>query len=373
MEARLISWQESGCDHLVRKRSKFMFFASDNWAGAAPEISAALTAVSEGYATAYGESDLDRRIEQAFAELFEKECDVFFVGTGTAANSLAAAMTIKPGGVVFCHNEAHLIANEGGAPEFLSGGGRMVAVGGRSGLMDHRELEAIVGRYPGTFNHLGQGTMISITQATEAGTVYSLEQIGEIGAVADRHNLSLHMDGARFANALVKLDCSPAEMTWKRGVDLISFGGTKNGCWCAEALIVFSDELRESFKFARKRTGHLFSKTRFISAQFEAYLKDDLWLRLARHSNAIGEKLEAVIRGSNRVRLAWPSQSNQVFFVAETAVAKDLLEKGAHFYPFAVPRELADEVGDTEQVYRLVTSFCSTEEEVEAFSDLLAG
>ena len=346
-----------------------MIFGSDNWSGVAPEVSASLEKHSGGMAVAYGDSELDKRLEARFEELFEKPCSVFFVGTGTAANSLAIAATIKPGGVVLCHSEAHIVANEGGAPEFLSGGGRLAPVNGGLGKICASELEKRVTEFPSSFNHLGQASMISITQATEAGTVYSLEEIQSIGSVAKQRNVPLHMDGARFANALVKLDVSPAEMTWKQGVDMVSFGGTKNGCWCAEALIVFNQDLIEHFQFVRKRAGHLFSKTRFISAQFEAYLNDDLWLRLARYSNSIGARLEEGIRKSNAVRLAWPSDSNQVFFIAERNHAERALEKGACFFPFPVPRGMEDEVSDNEQIYRLVAGFSSTEQDVE---DLLA-
>lgn len=348
-----------------------MNFASDNWSGAAPEISEALARHASGFATAYGDSELDRSVEQKFAEVFERDCAVFFVGTGTAANSLAAAVVSKPGGVVFCHSEAHLIANEGGAPQFLTSGGRMVPVLGDRGKMNPEDLQKQIGFYPNNFNHLGQGTLVSITQSTEAGTVYSREEISAIGDVARNAGLPLHMDGARFANGLVRLGCSPAEMTWKQGVDMVSFGGTKNGCWCAEALLVFDNKLIEEFKFHRKRMGHLFSKTRFISAQFSAYLEDDIWLRLARHSNAIGEKLEQAIRSSNKVRLAWESESNQVFFIAQKQYAEGMLSNGAHFYPFATPRFLEGSLLPDEHVYRLVTAFNSTEEEVEAFAEML--
>ena len=342
-----------------------MIFGSDNWSGVAPEISASLEKHSSGMAVAYGESELDKRLEARFEELFERSCAVFFVGTGTAANSLAIAATMKPGGVVLCHSEAHIIANEGGAPEFLSGGGRLVPVSGKLGKISAGELERRAGQFSSSFNHLGQLSMISITQATEAGTIYSLDEIEAISSIARANDIPLHMDGARFANALVKLDVSPAEMTWKRGVDMVSFGATKNGCWCAEALVVFNQELIEHFQFVRKRAGHLFSKTRFISAQFEAYLNDDLWLRLARHSNSIGKLLEDGIRKSNSVRLAWPGESNQVFFIAQRDHAEKAIEKGAFFHPFPAPFGMENDVADDEQIYRLVAGFSSTERDVE--------
>jgi len=349
-----------------------MIFGSDNWAGAAPEISQALMRHSTGLAVAYGNSDLDRKIEQRFDEIFETECGVFFVGTGTAANSLAIAATMKPGGMVLCHTESHLYANEGGAPEFLSGGGRLALVEGKNGKINPEKLETNIAAYPADFNHFGQATIVSITQTTEAGTVYSLDEISAIGEICKAHDTPLHMDGARFANAMVKLDCSPAEMTWKQGVDMVSFGATKNGCWCAEALIVFNQDLLSHFEFIRKRSGHLFSKSRFISAQLEAYLEDDVWLRLARHSNEFGKKLEQVVRNSNHVRPAWPSDSNQVFFIADKDKANSWIEKGARFYPFPTPRGMEQDISPNEQIYRLVASFATRQEHIEQLADVFS-
>ncbi len=348
-----------------------MIFGSDNWSGAAPEISEALMRHSTGLAVAYGDSDLDKSIENRFNEVFETDCAVFFVGTGTAANSLAIAATMKPGGVVFCHNEAHVAASEGSAPEFLSGGGRLALVGGNHCKIDPELLDKTAGEYPQEFNHLGQATMVTMTQATEAGTVYSLDEISALSEIAKKYKIPLHMDGARFANALVKLGCTPAEMTWKRGVDMVSFGATKNGCWCAEALVVFNRDLLSHFQFIRKRSGHLFSKTRFISAQLEAYLEDDLWLKLARHSNAMGAELEKTLRSSNHVRPAWPSDSNQVFFIADKTKAQKWLDKGARFHPFPTPKGMETDITENEQVYRLVASFVTQQNDIDALSEII--
>ncbi len=348
-----------------------MFFGSDNWAGAAPEISDSLAKHATGHAFAYGDGVLDSRVEETFREVFETDCKVFFVGTGTAANCLAFAACMKPGGVGFCHSDAHITANEGGGPEFATGGGRLCLVGGENGKICAEKLETAVSAYPQSFNHFGRGTMVSITQTTEAGTRYDLDEIGAISQVAKRHGLYLHMDGARFANALVDLDCSPAEMTWKNGVDLVSFGGTKNGCWCAEALIVFDPDVAREIEFLRKQMGHLFSKTRFITAQFEAYFKDGLWLQLARHSNAIGQALTTVIEESNHVRLPWKGSTNQVFFVADREKADRWLGAGAHFHPFPTPQSLSGEVAENEQIFRLVASFISTQEEVNNLAGVL--
>ena len=355
----------------MNRGSQQMIFASDNWAAAAPEISKALESHSKGMATAYGESDLDCRVEALFSEIFETELSVFFVGTGTAANSLAMAATSKPGGVAFCHNEAHIVEDECGAPEFLSSGGRLDRVSGEHGKINPAALTQAIARYPKFFNHQGRATLVSITQASEIGSVYSCEEIAEISAIAHENELATHMDGARFANALVNLDVSPADMTWRSGIDLLSFGGTKNGCWCAEALVVFNPTISENLPYLRKRSGHLFSKTRFVSAQFEAYFTDGLWLDLANHSNAMARRLAKGIRKSNRARMAWESQSNLVFFVTRRSVAEELTSSGARFHPNVVPRDYCETVEPDECIYRLVASFATTEADVDEFLGLL--
>ena len=239
------------------------------------------------------------RSSERFTEIFEREVAVFFVGTGTAANSLSLAAFNQPGGISFCHREAHVIEDECGAPEYLIG--RLAAAcrrwrAGQASTPDN--LERAIGRFAPEFVHCGRPMAVSITQATEVGTVYSLDEIEAISAIAKQHDLPLHMDGARFANALVALDTTPAEMTWKRGVDILSFGGTKNGCWCAEAVVLFDLDRAEELAFLRKRAAQLFSKSRFIAAQFDAYFEDDLWLETAapcqRHGRAAGGRHRGV-------------------------------------------------------------------------------
>jgi threonine aldolase len=211
-----------------------------------------------------------------------------------------------------------------------------------------------------------------MTQATEVGTIYTLDEIDTISKIAKDNGLPLHMDGARFANALVSLGCTPAEMTWKRGVDVLSFGGTKNGCWCAEAIVFFDPQLAKDFAFLRKRTAQLFSKSRFIAAQFEAYLKDDLWLGLASHANAMAERLRVGFGSLNSARLAWDTESNEVFAVLPKASAKAATEQGARFYDWLEPRDMPEKVGKDEALIRMVTSFATTEEDVDQFLSICA-
>ena len=349
-----------------------MHFSSDNWAGAHPKIAEALSRHATGFAAAYGSSDLDRAVEDRFNEIFERQVAVFFVGTGTAANSLSIAAVARPGGVAFCHTEAHLIMDEGGAPEFLGAGMRLAGVDGDLGKIEPQALEATIGRYPPEFVQAGQPAAVSISQCTEVGTVYDPAEIDAIAEISRRHGLSLHMDGARFANALSALGTSPAEMTWRRGVDILSFGATKNGCWCAEAVVVFDPDKAGQMPFIRKRSAHLFSKSRFISAQFEAYFDDDLWMENAAHANAMADRLRQAIRASDNARQAWDGSANEVFAIMRRARFDDLISSGVQFYDWVTPRFATGLVADGEVITRLVTGFATTEQHVADFATLLA-
>ena len=348
-----------------------MFFASDNWAGAHPKIVENLARQAGGFASAYGTSDLDRKVEERFCEIFERDVAVFFVATGTAANSLALTALNRPGGVAFCHADAHVIADECGAPQYLSGGARLHPVEGALGRIDPMKLEAEIARFPRAFVHAGQPMAVTITQSTEIGTLYGLDEIDAIAAICRKEGLPLHLDGARFANALVGLGAAAAEMTWKRGVDVVSFGGTKNGCWCAEAVIFMDPSKAEDFPFIRKRAAQLFSKSRFIAAQFEAYFEDDLWLETARHANTLATRLAGHIERSNRVRLAWTPQANEVFAVMDKETARRVIGAGAVVHDWHASATEAHLVGAGEGLYRMVTSFATTEDEVDRFGALL--
>ncbi len=340
-----------------------MIFSSDNWAGAHPAISDALMAAAGGYAPAYGASEIDQRVAARFSQIFEREVAVFFVSTGTAANSLAMAAVNRPGGHVFCHREAHVAVDECSAPQFFAHGSRLTDIEGRLGRMDTAALEATIGSVASGRAAGGQPMAVTITQATESGTVYGLDDIAAIGEICGRFGLPLHMDGARFANALVSLATTPAEMTWKRGVTHLSFGGTKNGCWCAEALIVFDPAKARDLPFIHKQSAQVISKSRFVSAQFDAYFKDDLWLTLAGRANASARRLAEGIRQSRTARLAWEPEANEVFAILPTATAAELRSKGAAFYEWPIPADLA--LGDGADLYRFVTSFATSDAEVD--------
>ncbi|MEM9366071.1 MAG: low specificity L-threonine aldolase [Planctomycetota bacterium] len=348
-----------------------MQFSSDNWAGAAAEITASLSANATGFSPAYGQAEIDRRLELRFNELFEREVAVFFVGTGTAANALALTALNRPGGFVLCHRESHLIEDECGAPEFFTCGARLSPIDGPCGKMDPGELKRGLERFDPSFVHHGQPMAVSLTQATEVGSVYTLQELALLADITHRQGLSLHMDGARFANALVQLDVSPAEMTWRSGVDVLSFGATKNGCWCAEALVFFHPKQAEQLPFIRKRAAQLFSKTRFIAAQFHAYLDDNLWLRLARSANDQASVLAAGIEASENAVLAWPSQSNEVFAFMNSETVARLQASGAQFYSWPIPFSEKSNAPAGTTLQRFVTSFATTETMVTQFLNVL--
>ncbi len=332
-----------------------MDFRSDNVWGASPEILAALAEVNQGSAGAYGDDTWTQRLNARFAAVFEREVAVFPVATGTAANALALSVMAPPWGVVYCQRDAHIQVDECGAPEFFTGGAKLLALEGVQGKLRPEPLAAAI--FGAGEVHHPQPAGISITQASESGTVYHLEEIAALSHLAQTQGLKLHMDGARFANALVALDVSPAEMTWKAGVDILSFGATKNGCFAAEALLVFDPALARTLAFRRKRAGQLFSKMRFLSAQMLAYLERDLWLENARRANAAAGALSEGLVGAG-AELAYPTEANEVFARLPDDLAQKLSDKGALFHPWPA----AGPGG-----HRFVTSFMSDEREIRAF------
>ncbi len=346
-----------------------MQFFSDNWSGVHPDIVAAIAAEAEQDGGAYGSSATDAALNARFGALFQTEVSVFTVGTGTAANSLALAACQRPGGVVFCHAESHLEVDECGALALQGDGMRTRLIAGADGRIAPEGLAAAIASFPPGHIHAGQPVALSITQATEAGTVYPAAAIQSLSTLAKAHGLVVHMDGARLANAVAALGQSPADVTWRAGVDILSFGATKNGCAMADAIVVFDPRLAEHLPHLRMRAGHLMSKSRFIAAQLVAYLEDNLWLEMAGHANRLAARLRAGIDASDAARLAWATQANEVFAVLRTEDVARLRAAGAGFAPW--PSANAS-VGDDETVIRLVASFNTTEADVDAFLALLA-
>jgi len=286
-------------------------FSSDNVTGACPEVMDAIVAANDGIVESYGNDKWSLNLQKKLSEIFETDVVVFPVVSGTAANALALSVLSPAFGKIFCNELSHINTDECGAPEFFSGGAKLVTMTSDDGKINAKDLSQNI-RGTGIV-HLSQPAAVSITQACETGTIYQLEEIKSIAETAHEHGLKVHMDGARFANAIVSLDVSPAEMTWKSGIDVLSFGGTKNGCLTAEAVVFFKPELVGNFPYLHKRSGQLLSKMRFISAQLEAYVSNDVWLRNARNANAMAKLLSEGLASFPDIKLAYPTQSNEVF------------------------------------------------------------
>lgn len=330
-----------------------MNFTSDNVTGAAPEILEALVAASSGPTPSYGEDPLTARVSEKLSALFDREVAAFPVATGSAANALALAALAPPYGAVYCHEMSHVNTDECGAPEMFTAGAKLVGLPGAGGKIEPATLRATLEKAGAGVVHHVQPSAVTLTQATESGTVYTPAEVAALSEVARSHGLPVHMDGARFANAVARLGCSPADLTWRAGVDVLSFGATKNGALAAEAVVFFKPELARSFAFRRKRAGHLFSKMRFLSAQFDAYLEGDLWLRLATHANAMADRLAAGLAALPGADLRDPVEANEIFISLPEPVTAGLLERGYAFYRWDGP------------VVRLVTAWNTSAEDVD--------
>ncbi len=333
-------------------------FRSDNVTGVAPAIMAALGEANRGPAMPYGGDPWTERVTAKAAQLFEHEVTVFPVATGTAANSLALASIVPPFGAIYCHEAAHIATDECGAPEFYSGGAKVVGLEGAHGKIAADDLAAALAVGGAGVVHHVQPAALSLSQLTEAGTLYRPEELRALTALARRHGLKVHMDGARFANAVARLDCAPAELTWRAGIDVLSLGATKNGALAAEAVLFFDASLAREFAFRRKRAGHLFSKMRFLSAQLEAYLTDGLWLANARHANRMADHLAEGLALLPGCKLLHPVEGNEIFAKFPPCLAEALVGDGFLVEPW-----------DASGTARMVTAF---DTEVRDVDELLA-
>ena len=350
-----------------------MFFASDNASGAAPEIVAAVARVNGGYAASYGADAAMERVTARLRALFEApRAAVHLVATGTAANALALACLCPPWASVCCHAEAHVNLDECGAPEFYSGGAKLIGLGGDHGRIDPAALDRALAGAAETGVHSVQRGALTLTNATEAGTVYDPDTIARLAASARGYGLPVHMDGARFANAIVGLGCTPAEATWKAGVDALSFGGTKNGCLGVEAVILFDPARSWEFELRRKRGGHLVSKHRFLSAQMEAYLEGDLWLALAGRANDRAAELARGIAALPGTRLLHPVEANAVFAALPRAAHRAAHAAGARYYLWPGSQSLDGPDGEPLGA-RFVCSWSTTAQEIADLVGALAG
>src|SRR5215831_7426273 len=334
-------------------------YRSDNTGRAAPQILEALIRANHGTALGYGGDQWTASLQLRFSELFETSVSVFAVATGTAANALALAALGPSWGIVYCSEVAHINTSEANATGFLGSGIKLALVAGEHGKIGADPLaEALAGISPGQL-HRGQPTAVSLTEATDLGAVYRLDEIRAIAEVANRRGLKLHMDGARFANAVARLGCSPADATWRSGVDIMSFGATKNGGALCDAIVVFAPELADGLAVQLRRAGQVWSKMRFASAQLMAYVENGLWLEMARASNRIAERIAAALHDVPAARLLAPIEANEIFLELPEGIMDALERDGFQFYRRS--RTLA----------RFVCRFDTTEAEADALAAAL--
>ena len=327
-------------------------FASDNAAAICPEAWAALTQANEEAAAApYGDDRWTKRVCDRVREIFETDCAVFLVFNGTAANSLALAQLCRPFQSILCHEHAHIETDECGAPEFFSGGSKLLRVAGAQGKIDLAAAAEVIARQSAL--HAAQPRVLSLTQATELGTLYRPAEVEAIAAFAQRYALRLHMDGARFANAVASLGCKPREITWERGIDVLTLGGTKNGVGAGELVVFFGRELSRDFEYRAKQGGQLASKMRFLAAPWLALLENDVWLKNAGNANE-GAKTLATKLGLEPV---FPREANALFLRLSEEKASRLEKRGWHFYKFIEP-----------DVYRLMCSWATTDKAIAEFA-----
>ncbi|WP_417482793.1 threonine aldolase family protein [Maricaulis sp.] len=332
-----------------------MNFLSDTTAPAHPKLIEAIAAANTGFEPSYGSDAISARVEARLRDIFECELKVLFAVSGTASNALALSVLCPPDGAILCHDEAHIHRDERGAPEFYTGGGKLIPLRGAHAKIELSELDRTLAEIPEGFVHASPVRVLSLSNLTESGTAYSAAEVSERTARLKGRPAFVHMDGARFANALVSLGCTPAELTWKAGVDVLCFGATKNGALGAEAVVLFPSvaDRFESLQARQKRGGHMAPKMRFMAAQFEAWLADDLWLDLARTANAHAQALANGLAALPGTRILHPVDGNEVFAQLPDAVAARLRAAGAGFYQW--PDGSA----------RLVTSWCTRADEIE--------
>ena len=335
-------------------------FASDNYAGICPEAWQAMQEANVGFASSYGDDQWTARACASIREIFETDCEVFFVFNGTAANSLALASLCRSYHSIICHESSHVETDECGAAEFFSNGTKILLVGGADGKVNLDEVEHVVRKRSDI--HYPKPKAISITQSTELGTLYQPDEIGAVGALAKKLDLKLHMDGSRFANAVAALNASPKDITWKAGVDVLCFGGTKNGMAVSEAVVFFDKGLAREFDYRCKQAGQLASKMRFLSAPWTGLLESGAWLKNAAHANRCAALLEAKLSKIPGISIKFPREANALFIEMPPAVAAELKALGWKFYTF---------IGAGGA--RLLCSWETTEEEIEALVADIAG
>jgi len=349
-----------------------MNFDSDNQSGVSPRILESLVSACSGSAPSYGNDDWTKRAENALGRLFGRDVRAFFVATGTAANCLALSTVANPSDAILCHRQAHIAVDELSAPEFFTGGARLLPLETDSGKITAKDLNGSLDTLPAQRPHNVKVSALSISQATENGLIYSQAELTQLADAAHQRGIHVHMDGARFANAVAALACEPADIAWKAGVDVLSLGASKNGALAAEAVIIFNEELAKDFDLRRKRAGQLVSKGRLFGAQFVSWLQDDHWIEMARNANKTAQYLSATLKTHDEVKPTWPVEANEVFVVMKRDLLARLKAGGVRcsgWYHRSVPRSTS--MSDDELPVRFVTSWSTTRSEVDALAELL--
>ena len=330
-------------------------FASDNYAGICPEAFAAMANANAGHEVSYGDDTWTEKASNLIRDVFETRCEVFFVFNGTSANSLSLASLCQSYHSILCHEIAHVEVSECGAPEFFANGTKVLLLPGAGGKIDPATVGRAVNKR--TDIHYPKPRGLTLTQATEVGTVYTPDELKALWGVARQFGLRVHMDGARFANAVVELGVTPKEITWQAGIDVLSFGGTKNGIGIGEAVVFFNHDLAREFDYRCKQGGQLASKMRFLSAPWVGMLQEGAWLRHARHANAMAKRLGKAIQGLPRIKIAFPVQTNAVFATIPDEIVQGMYLRGWKFYT---------NVGV--DYARLMCSWDTAEQDVDAFA-----
>ena len=345
-----------------------MIFGSDNQAGASEQVLDAITGAYRTHHDAYGADSITAAAVDALRATFDTDLTACFVSSGTAANMLALSTMVQPWDGVVCHHQAHILLDESTGPSLFTGGASMLPVPDRDLRLHPDRLVTMLDRLPNDGPHNVRPRALSITQANECGQVHTVAEIAALTEVARERNLRVHMDGARFANAVARLGVHPADITWRAGVDILCLGASKNGAVAAEAIVFFDRDLAVDVEYRLKRTGHLTSKGRLYGAQFLAWLADDHWLDLARTANRQADRLRDGVSGLAGIRFAWSSESNELFVVLDRRVHESLVAAGASmyaWYPNALPA--GERLADHEVLARLVTSFATTDAHVDEF------
>ncbi len=349
-----------------------MNFGSDNQSGASPKVLQALVDANQGFTHGYGEDQYTQAAVNELKDVFDCDLEAFFVPTGTAANCLALSCLVQPWQTILCHPQAHIIQDENTAPELLTGGARLKAIPTSSPKISHSDFVHFLENQAKDAPHNSIAGALSLTQSTEYGQVYQPEEIATLTRIAHEHDIQVHMDGARFTNALAHLQCHPKEISWQAGVDVLCLGATKNGALTAETVIFFDKDKAATFEQRRKRAGHLISKGRLFGAQISSWLSDNHWIELATHANAMAQALSTRLTNNPRCRLIFPVEANEVFVILSNKKIQELREQGAEFYEWP-SSELApaDQPNNAETLIRLVTSFQTTAQEVDQFCSIL--